>query len=202
MRTWEQSTFVFISANTQHEPGGVEENWLAVMAALVDRGAAVQFACVAESPLAEPARSLGVTVAPYVLDKWNVVRSRSRLRKYLKRYDPVCAHSTGTEADLLLRWAVRGVPHVLIATTLTRHLAQPTRRHRPVDLLMRRFDDTGIERTDAVFVPTPELAAEVTAAGLPAERVVIDPPTSDPAASVERHIAVYRGFMAQRGLRG
>jgi hypothetical protein len=202
MRTWKQSTFVFISANSEHEPGGVEENWLAVMAELVNCGAAVQFACIAESPLAEPARSLGVTVAPYVLDKWNVVRSRSRLRKYLKRYDPVCAHSTGTEADLLVRWAVRGVPNVLIATTLTRHLAQPTRRRRPIDLLMRRLDDTGIERTDAVFVPTPELVAEVISAGLPAEHVVLDPPAADPSASVERHMSVYRGFMAQRGLRG
>ena len=202
MRTWEQSTFVFLSTNPQNEPGGVEENWLAVMSALVKLGAAVEFACVADSPLAETARSLGVTVAPYVLDRWNVVRSRSRLRKYLQRYDPVCAHSTGTEADLLLRWAVRKVPQVLIATTLTRALAQPTRRRRPIDLLMRRFDDTGIARTDAVFVPTPELVAEVIEAGLAPGRVVLDPPSSDPAASVQRHMAVYRGFMAQRGLRG
>jgi len=202
MRTWDQSTFVFLSTNPENQPGGVEENWLAVMSALVKLGAAVEFACVADSRLAEPARTLGVTVAPYVLDKWNVVRSRSRLRKYLQRYDPVCAHSTGTEADLLLRWAVRKLPQVRIATTLTRRLAQPTRRRRPIDTLMRRFDDTGIERTDAIFVPTPELAAEVIAEGLPPDRVILDPPAPDPAASVGRHIAVYRGLMAQRGLRG
>ena len=196
---WERSTFVFISTNTSHDKDGVEETWLAVMARLVRLGASVQFICIADSPLAPHARSLGVTVAPYILDRWNVVRSRSRLRKYLRRYDPVVAHSTGTEADLLLRWAVRPLPTVAIATTLTVAQAQATRRRRPVDRLMRRFDETAIARTDAVFVPSEDLVGEVQSAGVAVDRIVLDPPSADPTASVERHLAVYREFMARRG---
>ena len=196
---WERSTFVFISTNTSHDKDGVEETWLAVMARLVRLGASVQFICIADSPLAPHARSLGVTVAPYILDRWNVVRSRSRLRKYLRRYDPVVAHSTGTEADLLLRWAVRPLPTVAIATTLTVAQAQATRRRRPVDRLMRRFDETAIARTDAIFVPSEDLVGEVQSAGVAVDRIVLDPPSADPTASVERHLAVYREFMARRG---
>ena len=196
---WERSTFVFISTNTSHDKDGVEEAWLAVMARLVRLGASVQFICIADSPLAPHARSLGVTVAPYILDRWNVVRSRSRLRKYLRRYDPVVAHSTGTEADLLLRWAVRPLPTVAIATTLTVAQAQATRRRRPVDRLMRRFDETAIARTDAIFVPSEDLVGEVQSAGVAVDRIVLDPPSADPTASVERHLAVYREFMARRG---
>jgi len=196
---WERSTFVFISTNTSHDKDGVEEAWLAVMARLVRLGASVQFICIADSPLAPHARSLGVTVAPYILDRWNVVRSRSRLRKYLRRYDPVVAHSTGTEADLLLRWAVRPLPTVAIATTLTVAQAQATRRRKPLDSLMRRFDETAIARTDAVFVPSEDLVGEVQSAGVEVDRIVLDPPSADPTASVERHLAVYREFMARRG---
>ena len=91
MRGWAQSTFVFVSTNTHPVQGGVEETWLAVMAELVRLGATVQLLCISGSGFADDARAAGVTVAPYILDKWNVVRSRSRLRKYLKRYEPVCA---------------------------------------------------------------------------------------------------------------
>jgi hypothetical protein len=199
VRGWRESTFVFISANPEHLPGGVEETWLAVMAALVENGATVQFICVAGSPLAGPAHSLGVRVTPYLLDRWNVVRSRSRLRKFLKRYEPVCAHSTGLEADLLLRWAARTVPNVCVASTLTESLAQATRRGPTIDNLMRHFDDTGIERVDAVFVPTEDIIGEVQAAGVPVERIVLDPPSADPTVSVARHLRVYRAFMAARG---
>ena len=199
MRAWSESTFVFLSANAEHLPGGVEETWLAVMAALVENGATVQFICAVGSPLAESARSLGVFVSPWVLDNWNLVRSRSRLRKFLRRYEPVCAHSTGLEADLLLRWAVRTLPDVRIASTLTESLAQATRRRPAMETLMRHFDDAGIERTDAVFVPTQDLIGEVQVAGVAPERIVLDPPDSDPAASVKRHLDVYRAFMAARG---
>ena len=201
MRTWEQSTFVFMSTNLSHEPGCVEMSWLPVMAELVQRGATVHFLVMADSPLAEPARELGVTVAPYILDKWNVIRSRSRLRKYLRRYEPVAAHSTGLEADLLLRWAARKVRDVAIVTTVADVSRQATRRRRPIDALMRRFDETGIASSAAVFVGSEALVGEVQAVGVPAERVVLDPTAGDDAGrdSVKRHLAVYRALMAGRG---
>jgi len=201
MRQFDHSTFLFISTNAEHAPDGVEQRWLAVMSELVQLGSTVHFICVAESPLANPARSLGVTVAPYILDKWNVIRSRSRLRKYLRRYSPVCAHSTGVEADLLLRWAARKVPDVRIAATLEL-VPQRTRRRRPIDALMQRFDEFGLGREDAIFVPDEAGASQLLGGGISPEKIVIDDDaeTSDGyGPSVARHLDVYRGFMAERG---
>lgn len=204
MRSFRRSTFIFISTNSEHEPGGVEERWLAVMDALVKLGSTVHFLCFAESPLAAPARSLGVTVGPYILDKWNVIRSRSRLRKYLRRYEPVCAHSTGVEADLLLRWAARKVPNVRIAATISTPDPQHTRRRRPINALMLRFDEAGLHREDAVFLADESLLDEVRAAGVSLTSIVLDVPGTEGhgdelAASVTRHLEVYRMFMASRG---
>lgn len=201
MRPFDHSTFLFISTNADHSPDGVEQRWLAVMSELVQRGSTVHFLCVAESPLADPARSIGVTVAPYILDTWNIIRSRSRLRKYLRRYLPVCAHSTGVEADLLLRWAARKVPDVRIAATLASD-PQRTRRRRPIDALMLRFDEAGLSREDAVFVARQDRASQLVAQGIPAEKIVLDEvdgATGDHQESVQRHLSVYRGFMALRG---
>ena len=204
MRPFDQSTFIFISTNSKHVSGGVEERWLPVMSELVQRGSTVHFLCFAESHLAEPARSLGIKIAPYILDKWNVIRSHSRLRKYLKRYQPVCAHSTGVEADLLLRWAARKVPAVRIAATIATPYPQRTRRRRPIDALMLRFDEAGLSREDAVFLTRDDLLTEVLAAGVPSDMIVLDVADEDAsdeglALSVARHLEVYRGFMASRG---
>ena len=204
MRSFSHSTFVFISTNTEHASGGVEERWLAVMSELVQRGSTVHFLCVSQSPLAEPARSLGVTVAPYILDNWNVIRSRSRLRKYLRRYEPVCAHSTGVEADLLLRWAARRVPCVRIAATLSSLEPQRTRRARPINAIMLHFDLAGLSHEDAVFLSHQDLLPEVLSAGVPAEKIVIDDIAQEFAVdgftlSVARHVDRYRTFMASRG---
>ncbi len=198
MKPWTESTFVFISTNPVHDPGGVEERWLDVMADLTRRGSTVRFLCLMGSPVEARARALrGVQVDPYILDKWNVIRSRSRLRKYLRRYDPVCAHSTGVEADLLLRWAARKVPGTRIAHTVTDD-PQRTRRLGPIDALMRRFDEFGMRRSDAVFAETPELVAEIVKAGVAGERVVFDPDIEvggSTRESVARHVDLYQGFM-------
>ena len=200
MRRYDQSTFVFISTNTVHHPDGVEERWLPVMQALAEKGASVRFLCVMHTPMGEWARTIpGIEVDPYILDMWNVIRARSRLRKYLKRYLPVCAHSTGIEGDLMLRWAARKVPVVKVAHTLTDD-PQATRRRRPIDALMRRYDELGMRsEADAVFVTSAELEHEVLGVGVPAERVQLDPLGAVDAAHVQRHLDIYRGFMAERG---
>ncbi len=203
MRPWRESTFVFVTTNTKYGPDSVEERWLPVMSELVQLGASVQLLCDAHSPFAENARSLGVAVGPYVLDRWNVIRSRSRLRKYLQRYQPVAVHSTGLEADLLTRWAARVLPDVAVIATLTAGDRQRTRRKRPIDALMRRFDEAGLGTSAAVFVTTEELIGEVQSAHYPAEKIVFDPldegASASPAASVARHLEVYRALMAGLG---
>ena len=203
MRAWSESTFVFVTTNAHYGPGSVEERWLPVMSELVQLGASVQLLCDAHSPLAETARSVGVAVVPYVLDRWNVIRSRSRLRKYLQRYRPVAVHSTGLEADLLTRWAARVLPDVAVVATLTDGNPQATRRKRPIDALMRRFDEAGMGTSAAIFVTTEDLIGEVQSANIPAEKIIFDPleegPSATPVASVRRHLEVYRALMASLG---
>lgn len=200
MRPWSESTFIFISTQPRHEEGGVEERWLAVMAELKQRGANVRFLCLMGSPAAEKARALGISVDPYILDKWNVIRSRSRLRKYFKRYVPVAVHSTGLEADLLTRWAVRKVPVVRVVHTLP-EVEQATRRKRPIDALFRRFDELGMKGAAAVFVPNEELADEVKSAGVDGSRIILDTPDSDENARIQRHIGAYETLLRERGIR-
>ncbi len=199
MKRWEDSTFLFISTNQEHHEGGVEERWIPVMTELVALGASVRFLANMHSLMGEWARTVkGVQVDPYILDKWNVIRARSRLRKYLKRFMPVCAHSTGIEGDLLLRWASRRVPDVRVAHTVTA-AAQATRRRKPVNQLFFRFDEMGMQHADAVFVPTPELVDEVLAAGREgrhARRIILDPPDSSMRDSLDRHLEVYATFLA------
>ncbi len=200
MRSWSDSTFIFLSTHPRHDEGGVEERWIAVMRELRARGANVRFLCLMDSPAAKQVREMGIgiEVDPYILDTWNVVRSRSRLRKYFKRYMPVAVHSTGLEADLLTRWAARKVPVVKVVHTLPVD-GQATRRKRPIDALFRRFDELGMRHAAAVFVPDHDLAAEVRAAGVMDERIVMDPPDDAAEASVARHIELYSVLIRDRG---
>jgi hypothetical protein len=198
MRPWSESTFVFISTNPRHDDGGVEDRWFAVMEDLQHRGANVRFLCLMGSPAGERARAMGVNVDPYILDKWNVIRSRSRLRKYLKRYVPIAVHSTGLEADLLSRWAARKVPQTRAAVTLADD-PQGTRRRNPIDRLMRRYDELGMRSLAAVFCESDVLVAEVRSAGVKPSRIVLDPPGSSAEECVARHVKVYSEFMRERG---
>jgi hypothetical protein len=201
MRRWADTTFVFVSANEHFEPGCVEARWLPVMRTLAEHGASVRLLALPSSPVSDAARGVpGVSVDPYILDKWNIVRSRSRLRKYLRRLEPVAVHSTGLEADLVTRWAARKVALVNVVHTVT---ACPgsTRRSGPIDALMRRFDEMGMRSAVAVFVDDAELAAEVASAGVADERIVIDSAAdASERSSVERHLGLYRDLMAERGI--
>jgi hypothetical protein len=202
MRSWADSTFVFISSNPRYDPGGVEDRWFALMAELIRLGATVRFLCLQDSPAGGRARALGAQVDPYILDKWNVVRSRSRLRKYLQRYVPVAAHSTGLEADLILRWAARKVPLVEVVHTLAAD-PQGTRRGRSVNALMRRFDELGMRSAAAVVVDTDATRVEVVLAGVPTEKILTEPTGEGSVRrSVAAHLNLYRGLMAGRGAAG
>lgn len=196
MTRWKDSTFIFISTNQVHHAAGVEERWIPVMRALGERGASVRFLSLMGSPMGEWARSLGIAVDPYILDEWNVIRSHTRLRKYLRRYRPVCAHSTGLEGDLMLRWAARKIPETSVAHTLA-GVQQPTRRRRPIESIMLRLDEFGMRSSAAVFVDTDGLAKEVVSAGVPRERVALLP--DDEGELVRVHLDTYRGLMAGRG---
>lgn len=145
------------------------------MSALLDRDATVMLICTPKAALEVPARALGVTIASYKLDKFNLIRTRSRLRKYLKRYRPVVAHSTGYEADILLRWAAKDLPVKVASSALCG--TWPPRGMNFFDTwIRRRLDRDSLQRVDAFFADCADLARGLDAAGLPAERITLDPP--------------------------
>jgi glycosyltransferase involved in cell wall biosynthesis len=171
------STFLFITSRSVGDTlGRVERRWLRVMKALIERGATVLVICPLRAPIEDRARALGATIAPYQMDKRNLVRTRSRLRKYLKRYRPAVAHATGFHADLVLRRAAHGLP-VKVAVSLMCGKWPPQGRGPLSRLLRRRADARSLQRVDTFFVDCTALTAELTGAGVLPERIVFDPPS-------------------------
>lgn len=176
LRTLRDSTYVFVTGRTGRSLGRVERRWIRVMDALITQGASVHVICGLHAPIQEPARKVGAFVAPITLDKLNLIRTRSRMRKYFRRFRPPVVESTGYEADVLTRWAARDLP---IRVVTSAHCASwPPRELGVIDTwFRRRIDRRSLPRTDVFLADCEDLASRVRAAGLPAERVVLDPPS-------------------------
>lgn len=169
------STFLFISSRSADTLGRVERRWLRVIEALIAKGATVLFIGPPKSPMEGPVHALGATIAPYKLDKFNLIRTRSRLRKYLQRYRPVVAHSTGYEADVLLRWAAKDLPVKVASSAICS--AWPPKGMNVFDTwVRRRLDRDSLPRVDAFFADCEDLVVQLSSVGLPRERIVLDPP--------------------------
>jgi glycosyltransferase involved in cell wall biosynthesis len=179
IRDFEESQFVFVSSRTGKVMGRVERRLLRVMAALLDRRAGVHLICAPRSPLEEAARSAGVDVAPYHLDKLNVARTRSRIRKYLERHRPVAIHSMGYDADMLARYAAKGLPTAAVNTITC---ASWPRK----GFTRRLLDSRSIKNVDMFVCDCRSLTRRLADAGIPAEKLMIDPPSIDIPAVISQ----------------
>ncbi|GAB4284808.1 MAG: glycosyltransferase family 4 protein [Coriobacteriia bacterium] len=171
------STFLFVSSRSADTLGRVERRWLKVWEELVRSGATVLLICPPRSPLEVPARRAGVQIAPYRLDRLNLVRTASRLRKYMRRYQPAVAHSTGYEADIVLRHAARDLPVKVVTSVLCG--SWPPRGLGAIgSSFKRRLDRHTLSRCDAVMTDCRELADRmVEIAEVDRARIVVDPPS-------------------------
>jgi glycosyltransferase involved in cell wall biosynthesis len=178
MSAFQGRSFVFLSSRNGLALGRIERRMLKVMAELVRHGADVHFICPPDSPGVAPAREAGVVVAGYRLTKANYLRTRSRLRKYLRRYDPVVAHSTGFEADVLLRMAAEDLPVKVINSV---HCAAWPRKRtaRSSATLRRRLDAKTLGRVDVLAADCTWIADQLAEAGLAVRRIMLDPPSVD-----------------------
>ncbi len=172
------STFVFVSSRRGPTMGRVERRMLRVMAALIESGAQVNLICTPRSQIDAAARELGVEVAPYHLDRLNYFRTRSRVKKYLQRQGAAIVHSTGLEGDLIARWAAHTLPAKAVdsMTCIDWPRSGPTALSRAV---RRYLDASSIDDADAIVVDCHGLGDRLTAAGVPAERILYDPPSID-----------------------
>ncbi len=178
MSEFSSSTFLFLSSHIGPSLGRVEQRLAKVMAALAARGAHVAFVCPPGSPAAGLARQSGASVIVYQLNRANYMRTRSRLRKYLKRYRPVVAHSTGFEADVLLRMAAEDLPVPIVNSI---HCAGWPARRGPGTprTLRRKLDAKTIGRVDVLTVDCADLTGRLAEAGIEVARVMMDYPSVD-----------------------
>ncbi len=183
--TFDSSVIVFVSSRTAPVMGRVERRMLRVMAALVARGARVQLICTPRSPIEAEAATLGVEIAPYHLDKLNYFRTRSRIRKYLERYHPLVVHSTGLEADLIARWAAREMRTAAVNSVTC--VDYPRQGSEALSrFVRRRLDKESLSSADAMVVDCAVTAQRLEAAGYPADRIVLDPPSVDVREVIEQ----------------
>jgi glycosyltransferase involved in cell wall biosynthesis len=170
--------FVFVTSRTAPTLGRVERHWLKVMRALIAEGAAVHLICTPRAAIEIPARALGVEMAPYRLDRFNLLITRSRMRKYLRRHEPVVVLSTGYEADVLVRWAARQLP-VKVVSALNCGGWPPKGLTAFDGWVRKRLDRDSAPRVDAFSVDCRELADELVASGIARSRIRVNPPTVD-----------------------
>ncbi len=183
--TLAQATVLFVTGRTGRTIGRVERRWLPVIEELCRRGTSVHVICALRAPFEAPAREAGATIAPYRLDKFNLIRTRSRMRKYLLRFRPAIVHSTGYEADVLTRWAAHGLPTRLVTSAIG--AAWPPAGIGPLDTwVRRRLDRDTLVRVDRFFVDGEDLASRLASVGVDRARIIVDPPSVALGEVVER----------------
>ena len=181
-------TYVFVSSRSGPRLARAERRILEIMTTLVANGASVQLICTPRSPIEQLAHDAGAGLAPYHLDKLNVIRTRSRLRKFIRRYQPVVVHSTGWLADYLVRWAAAPLDVPVVNTMHYRHW--PPRGSTAIGTwLARRLSRYNLGRANAIMIDCQELRQPLIEAGVVPERIVYDPPSID-VATVEKEAEI------------
>lgn len=200
----------FVYMSSFHGPGlaRAERGMIAVMSELVRLGANVHLIVPHDSDLIEPARAVGVKVAPYRFARKNVWRTASRMRKYLRRHDPVVAHAMGFAASMLLRLAARPLS-VGVVDTVVAEDWPPRGRNRGVRQVRLTSSMRTADMTDVVIVDSEALRSALVSAHYDPSRVVVIPemaligsPTAeeepDPTDTVVREHLVLYARLAKR----
>jgi hypothetical protein len=188
-RRFQESTFLFVFGHPGTEPCEDDRRLLGVMRRLGGKGATVKVICQPHSPLVGEVRALGFEVVSYRLDQWNWVRTRSRVRKFLKRYDVPVAHSTGRWGNILLGLAARPLPNVHVVMSMWCGGAERAGRAPKVarELELRR----ALGRADLVLTRSERRKERLTRAGVDPRNVVDYPGELDDDGLIER----YRDFL-------
>ena len=158
--------------------GRVERRLLRIAGALTQQGASVSLVCAPRSPLEAEANKIGVEVAPYKLDRFNYIRTRSRMQKYLARGGHQVAHSCGYDADILLRMAAKGTRTAAINTIPC--IDFPRAAGDPLTRFTRRMLDARTRgNASAIVTDCRRVAEQLVAADFAPGDIMLDPPSID-----------------------
>jgi len=105
MRGLKGATIVFVDNFAGPGLGGGEVHMFRLIDACLEQGMYVHVICCPDTYVEQVARERGVTVARYHLSRRNLLRTASRIRKYLKRSGADIVHSNGFLTNLLARMA-------------------------------------------------------------------------------------------------
>lgn len=170
--------FVFVSSLRRGPLTPGERSMLKLMRALKAEGAAVHLICETDSPMLDPAHSGGIDAVSYRLSSVNLLRTRSRLRKYLRRHRPPVVHSIGTLADVLVRGAAWGLPVVTVSSIACDSWFGRARRYRPRAAVRRMVQIGTLRWADVLLADCAELEEALRRRRTSAS-VVLEPPTVD-----------------------
>lgn len=154
--------------------GGGEVHLLNVARACRDAGMDVHVICEPGGELESGARGLGVTVAPYRLGRRNMLRTVSRMRKYIVRNGIRIVHSGGVLANVVARLAARRLSVCVVTTVQVESGAAAFDGAGRRGVWVRR----GLERatrgrSDRFVTVSEAIARALVADGVPAGRVVV-----------------------------
>ncbi|TLM76675.1 MAG: glycosyltransferase family 4 protein [Actinobacteria bacterium] len=176
MRPLEGRTIVFVNNFAGPGLGGGEEHLLALVRATVGAGMHAHVICPKRSDLRAAAAGAGAIVAPYALEKRNVVRTASRIRKYCRRYDAAVLHTTGYLTNLLGRLAKRGGRPSLVNTV---HVEPGAPRAagggRAAQFARDMLDRLTAHRADLVLPVSRAIAARLVELGYDPDRMQVIP---------------------------
>ncbi len=200
MSAFSRRGYVFLTSHRGPGLAPAERALIPVMAELVRRGASVHLITRTGSAAIGPARAIGVRVAPYRLSRANIVRTVSRLRKYLRRMDPVIGHSSGFEASVLLRLAARPLSIQVVDTILEAEWP-PRGRNRSAARVRLSADRRTAGLSDHVLVDSAALRETLVAEGRYEPTLVEVMPelahVDDSDALVRAHLALYERLVVR-----
>ena len=116
MRSLEDATIVFVNNFPGQTLGGHEGRLHHVLRGCVEAGMMVHLICIPGSAMETLGRELGARVAPMNVGRANIIRTRSRIRKYLRRYDADIVQGTGYLTSVLARLAGGPLRTVVVST--------------------------------------------------------------------------------------
>ncbi|MDO8962995.1 MAG: glycosyltransferase family 4 protein [Coriobacteriia bacterium] len=154
--------------------GGGEVHLLNLARACRDAGMLVHVVCQPGGELEAAARALGVTVAPYRLGRRNLLRTSSRIRKYVGRNGVQVVHSGGVLANVIVRLACRQLPVCVVTTVQVEPGAAAFDGGGRRGVWLRRLLERATRgRSDRFVTVSHAIARTLVADGVPESRVIV-----------------------------